>query len=156
MDVPHNSPAVFHFRNRTLILIAAPPIAIFCLAMILGNMRSEEPWLNWLAGLVLWLFLLLLAVRRRLEITRQGIEYTEFFTTARVPWAQVTRLVSRKTLGIWPVEGLEAWTQPPGPRDVFIELTQFNRSWRHAALGAILEAKVPHLFQKSGITASAA
>jgi hypothetical protein len=156
MEVHHDSPAVFHFRNRTLTLIAAPPIAVVCLTRLLSNLGSGEPWLNWLAGLVLWLFLLLVALCRRLVFTRQGIEYTDFFTTALVPWAQVTRLVSRKTLGIWPFEGLEAWTQPPRPRDVFIELTQFNRSWRHSALGAILQAKVPHLFHESGLTSSAA
>ena len=147
MEVPDDSPDVFHFRNRTLILIAAPPIALLCLMRIIGNLRSEEPWLNWLSGLVLWLFLLFVALRRRLVLSEQGLEYTEFFTTARVPWEQVTRLVSRKTLGIWTVEGLEAWTPPPKPRDIFIELTQFHRAWRRATLGTILQARLPRLFR---------
>jgi hypothetical protein len=155
MEVPHDLPAVFHLRSRPLILVAAPPIALLCISRVLVNLRSGESWLNWLSGLVLWLFLLFLALRRRLVLTGQGLEYTEFFTTARVPWAQVTRLVSRKSLGIWPVEGLEAWTQAPKPKDIFVELTQFHRSWRHAPLGAKLAANMPHLFQGSGTRMSA-
>lgn len=150
------TPAVFYFRNRTLILVVAPPIAVFCFTRILAGLRSGEPWLNWLAGLVLWLFLLLVALCRRLVLTQHGLEYTEFFTTARVPWAQVTRLVSRRTLGIWPVEGLEVWTESPGPKDLLIELTQFNRSWRQDALGEILRSRAPHLFQQTALTRSAA
>jgi len=149
MELAEVPPAVFCFRNRTLILVLAPPVAVFCSTRILANLRSGEPWLNWLAGLVLWLFLLTLALRRRLVLTQHGLEYTEFFTTAFVPWAQVTGLVSRRALGIWPVDGLQVWTQPPRPKDLFIDLTQFNRSWRHDALGAILRGKLPHLFQES-------
>jgi hypothetical protein len=151
MEVPDMLLAVFWFRNRTLILVFAPIIAAFCSTRILANLRSGEPWLNWFAGLVFWLFLLLLALRRRLVLTQRGLEYTEFFTTAHVPWAQVTDLVSRKALGIWPVEGLQVWTQPPRPKDLFIELTQFNRSWRHDALGTILRGKLPHLFHESAL-----
>lgn len=149
-------PAVFHFRNRTLILVVSPLIGVFCVTRILSGLRSGDPLLNWIAGLVLWLFLILLALRRRLALTQHGLEYTDFFTTAHVPWAQVTRLVSRRTLGIWFVEGLEVWTDSPRPKDFFIDLTQFSRSWRRGALGAILEENAPHLFQESAPTRSAA
>jgi hypothetical protein len=141
------SPAVFRFRNRTLILVVAPLIAVYSFTRILANLRSGEPWLNWLAGLVLWLFLLIVALCRRLVLTQHGLEFTEFFTAISVPWAQVTRLVSRRTLGLWPAEGLEVWTQSPRLKDLFIDLTQFSRSWRHDALGSILRSRAPHLFQ---------
>lgn len=152
MEVSNGQPTVFYFRNRTLILVAAPPLAALCVIEIVNDLRSGEPWLNWLAGLALWIFLLLVAMRRRLVFSAQGLEYTEFFTTVRVPWTQVTRLVSRKTLGIWRVEGIEAWTGAPMPRDVFIELTQFSRSWRHSSLGAVLKSRAPHLFGKESST----
>jgi hypothetical protein len=154
MELPVLSPTVFQFRNRTLILVVAPLIAAFSFTRILANLRSGEPWLNWLAGLILWLFLLIVALCRRLVLTQQGLEYTEFFTTASVPWAQVTRLVSRRTLGLWLVEGLEVWTLSPRLKDLFIDLTQFSRSWRHDALGSILRSKAPHLFQQSTLASS--
>jgi hypothetical protein len=156
MEFSEVTPAILRFRNRTLILVLAPPLAVFCSIRILANLRSGEPWLNWLMGLVMWLFLLILALRRRLVLTQQGLEYTELFTTAHVPWAQVTGLVSRKTLGIWPVEGLQARTQPPRPKELFIDLTQFNRSWRHDPLGTILRGRLPHLFQESALKQTAA
>ena len=156
MEAPSDPPEVFHFRNRTLILIATPPIAVLCIAEISSNLTSGEPWLNWLAGLVLWLFIFLVALRRRLAVSAQAIEYTEFFHTARIPWPQTTRIATRKTLGIWTVEGIEGLTQSPTPKDVFIELTQFSRSWRKSCLGTALRAKAPHLFRKSTFTTSAA
>ena len=110
MALPGLSPAVFHLRNRTLILIAFPVIAVLCLTRIIAGLRSGEPWLNWLAGLVLWLILLVVALRRRLVLGQHEIEYTDTFTTAHVPWSQVLRLESRKMLGIWSVEGLAVWT----------------------------------------------
>jgi hypothetical protein len=147
---------VFHLRNRTLILVVAPLVAALSLTQIVTGLRSGEPWLNWLAGLVLWLLLMVLALRRRLMLGQDGLEYTDVLTTVHVPWAQVVRLESRKTLGIWSVEGLEVWTGSSRPKDLFIDLTQFDRSWRQDALGAILREKVPHIFQESSRTASAA
>lgn len=141
--------AVFHFRNRTLILLASPPIVILALSRILANIRSGQPWLNWLAGLILWLFLFIVALRRRLVLDEQGLEYTEFFSTAHIPWSQVARIVSRRTAGIWRVEGLEACTASPSPNDLFIDLTQFSKSWRQDALGAILRERAPRLFQEA-------
>jgi hypothetical protein len=155
MGFPIVSPAPFYLRHRTLILVLALLISILCITRIIAGLRSEEPWLNWLANLVLWLFVLLRALRQRLLLTEQGLEYTDSLTTVRVPWAQITRLVSRKALGIWPVEGLEGWTAAPKPRDLFIDLTQFSRSWRQERLGAILRQKVPQLFQASDLTRSA-
>jgi len=152
MELPSLSPSVFHIRNRTLILVASPLIAAISLSKFLAGLRAGEPWLNWIAALVLWPFLLALALRRRLVLTQDSLEYTDFFTTVHVPWAQVTRLVSRRTLGIWPVEGLEVWTESPGPKDLFIDLTQFSRSWRQDALGSILRGKAPHLFQQPAFT----
>lgn len=146
MELPGISPTVFYFRNRTLILVASPPIAILAFTRILAGLSSGEPWLNWLAGLVLWLYLFVIALRRRLVLTQYGIEYTGFFTTVHIPWAHVVRLVSRRMLGIWSVEGLEVWTDPPRPKDLFIELTQFGRTWRHGALGAMLRSRAPGLF----------
>jgi len=90
-----------------------------------------------------------------LLITEQGLEYSDSLTTVYVPWAQIARLVSRKALGIWPVEGLEVWTAAPRPKDLFIDLTQFGRSWRQERLGAILRQRVPQLFQDSDLTRSA-
>jgi hypothetical protein len=154
MQIPGISPAVFHLRNRTVILVLSPPIMILAFTRMLAGLRAGEPWLHWLAGFVLWLFLLILALRRRMVLTNEGLEYTEFLSTAYVPWAQVTRLVTRRTLGIWHVEGLEVWTQSPRPKDLFIDLAQFSRTWRQDPLGAILREKAPHLFQKSARAAS--
>jgi hypothetical protein len=148
MDLPGISPAVFYVRNRKLILVFAPPLAILCAFRTLTGVNSGETYLNWLAGLVLWLFLLVLALRRRLLLTQQGLEYTSTFSTVHIPWAQVTRLVSRKSLGIWPVDGLQVWTQSPRPKDHFIDLSQFSRAWRLEQLGAILRELAPHLFQQ--------
>lgn len=156
MQAHVTSPAVFYFRNRTLILVAAPPLLILCLARILANLQSGEPWLNWLAGLVLWLFLLALALRRRLVLAQDALEYTEFFTTTQVPWAQVIRISSRKTLGIWTVEGLEAWTRLPTYKDLFVDLTQFDRSWKQGPLGSALRDVAPSLFRQPASTESAA
>jgi hypothetical protein len=148
MELPGISPAAFYLRNRRHILVLAPPLAVLCAFKTLTGMNSGETYLNWLAGLVLWLFLLIVALRRRLVLTQQGIEYTDTFSTVHIPWAQVTRLVSRKTLGIFPVDGLEAWTQSPRLADRFIDLSQFSRAWRLEQLGAILHERVPHLFQQ--------
>ncbi len=156
MELPGVLPVVFRLRNRTLILVVSPLVSVLCVIRIFANIRSGEPWLNWLAGLVLWLFLILLALRRRLLLTQQMLEYMDSFTTLHVPWAQITRLVSRRALGIWPVEGLQAWVAAPKPKDHFIDLTQFSRSWRQEPLGAILRGKAPHIFQESAVKGSAA
>src|SRR3990172_7712899 len=156
MELPGISPAVFHLRHRTLILVASPLVAVLSFTRILAGLGSGESWLNWLLALVMWLLLLILALRRRLVLTQGGIEYTESLITAHVPWGNVARLVSRRTLGIWPVEGLEVWTELPRPKDLFIDLTQFSSSWRQDALGAILRRKVPRLFQETTLTRSAA
>jgi len=150
------SPAIFHIHNRTLILVLAPLIAVFCFTRILDNRISGELWLNWLAGLVLWAFLLFLALRRRLVLTQDWLEYTESFTTIRVPWAQVSRLNTRRALGIWSIEGLEVWTASPKLKEHFIDLTQFSKSWRQEALGSALRKSAPHLFQDSAHTHRAA
>jgi hypothetical protein len=156
MELPGSSPAVFYLRNRTLILVLSPLVATLCLSRILAGVKSGEPWLNWLAGLVLWLFLFTLALRRRLVLTQHGLEYTDSFTTARVPWGQITRLSSRRTLGIWAVEGIELWTAAPKPKDRFIDLSQFSRSWRREPLGAILRERAPRLFHEAASPQSAA
>lgn len=148
MDLPGVSPPVFHLRNRTVILVLSPLVFALSIARILDGLRSGEPWLNWLAALTVWLFLLILGLRRRLRLTQDGIEYRDSFTTDHVPWAQVARLVSRRTLGIWTVEGLEVRARSPRPRDHFIDLTQFSKSWRQDSIGAILREKAPHLFQQ--------
>lgn len=148
MEVPDVSPAVFPFRNRTLILAATPPIALLCFTRILANMRSGEPWLNWLAGLVLWLYLFLLALRRRPVLTQEGFEYTDYFTTVHIPWAHITRLASRRPLGLWSIEGLEVSALSGGPDSLFIDLTQFSKSWRQETLGSMLRRTAPHLFEQ--------
>jgi len=144
---PEIPPAIFHLRNRALILVTCPAIALICLSRILESLKSGDPWLNWLAGLVLWLLLFFLSLRRRLVLAQDWLEYTESFTTLRVAWDQVLRVSSRRALGVWSVEGLEIWTTTPGLKQHFIELTQFDRAWRQADLGRILRAKLPHLFQ---------
>jgi len=146
MNPPSDPPAVFYIRNRVLILVAFPPIALFSLTRIFANLGTGEPWLNWLAGLVLWIFVFFLALRRRLVFGQSWLEYRESFTSTRIPWAQVTRVVSHRVIGIWPVEGLEVWTAAPGLNQGFIDLTQFSRSWRQGDLGKLLRAKAPHLF----------
>jgi hypothetical protein len=148
MDLPGISSAVFHFRHRAPILVLSLPIALFSLARALGGLRSGDPWLNWLAALILWLFLFVLALRRRLVIDSDGLHYTEFFSTDHVPWSHVTRLVSRRTLGLWSVEGLEVRAGGPTSRDLFIDLTQFAASWQQSPLGTILREKAPRLFQE--------
>lgn len=148
---PEIPPAVFHLRNRALILVASPAIALLCLARILENLKSGDPWLNWLAGLVLWVLLFCLSLRRRLVLAQDWLEYTETFTTLRVRWDQVLRVSSRRTFGVWRVEGLEIWTTTPGLRQHFVELTQFGKAWRQDELGRLLRARLPHLFQEPGI-----
>jgi hypothetical protein len=149
MGLPGISPAVFRFRHRTLIFFISPLVGVFSLTRILAGLRSGAPSLNWLAVLVLWLFLFLLALRRRLVLTEQGLEYTELFRTLHISWGQVVRLVSRRALGLWRAEGLEVWADTAPQRGLFIDLTQFSTTWRREAIGAILRAKVPHLFQLS-------
>ena len=147
MKTPSDSPAVFYLRNRLLILAASPFIIVFSYLRILSNLRSEDPWLNWFFALLLWVYLLALAFRRRLALTQLGLDYTDFFTTAHIPWSQVTRLVSRRVLGIWPVEGLEVWMASAPPKEFFIDLTQFSKSWRQTAIGSILRTRSPQLFK---------
>jgi hypothetical protein len=149
MDLPGLSPAVFHFRHRASILLLSLPIALFSLARALAGLRSGGPWLNWLAALLLWVFLFVVALRRRLVIDHDGLHYTEFFSTDHIPWSHVTRLVSRRTLGIWSSEALEVRAGGSTARDLFIDLTQFGPSWRQGALGTILREKAPQLFQES-------
>ena len=156
MALPLLPPAVFHWRYRAPVLVAAPLLVLICLTRMYAGVLSGAPWLNWLAGLVLWLLLLVLALRRRLVFSQDGLRYTESVSTIHVPWTQVSRLVSRKSLGIWPVEGLEVWTAAPVSRDHFIELTQFSKSWRQVPLGAILRVNAPHLFQEAPASGSAA
>jgi hypothetical protein len=141
------SPTIFYIQNRRLILTLFLPIAVICLSRIVSNLLSEEPWLNWLAGLVMWLFLSVHALRRRLVLDQNGLAYTDFFTTIHIPWEQVTRLDSRTTLGIWRVEGMVVRVQTPKPKDLFIDLSQFSKAWRQDTLGSILQKKLPNLFQ---------
>jgi hypothetical protein len=124
-------------------------LSALSISQIASGLRSGEPWLNWLAGLILWILLLILALRRELVLGQDGLRYTDVFTTVHVPWPQVVRLETRKTLGIWSAEGLEVWFESPKPKDLFIDLTQFDRSWRQDALGAILREKAPQIFDKS-------
>jgi hypothetical protein len=141
------SPAVFHLRHRGALLVASPVIIALAIVRILNGLRSDAPWLNWLAALVLWLFLLSLAALRRLELDDNGLHYRDFLTTDHIPWTHVDRLAVRKTLGLFVVEGLEARTADAVPRDRFIDLTQFSRTWRHEPLGANLRAHAPRLFE---------
>jgi hypothetical protein len=115
---------------------------------MLANMRAGDPWLNWLAALIVWLNLLILALRRRLVLDQYGLEYTDVLTTNRVPWSQVTRLLSRRILGIWLVEGLEVWSASPTLKEFFIDLSQFSSAWRQTEIGSILRARLPQLFSE--------
>lgn len=139
-------PAVFHSRNRTLILVSFPPVAMVCVAMLIDGLRGGELRLNWVAALGVWTFSTLLAIRRRLVLTADGLGYTDFLFSAHYRWPQVTGVVRRKALGVWPVEGHAIQTGPPEFREVFVELTQFGRFWRQDDLGVALRARAPHLF----------
>lgn len=138
-------PAVFHLRNRVVILVASPPVLLLAGERFMNGLRRGEVALNWLAGFILWLFLALLALRRRIVLTTEGLEYTDFFAPARYSWSVVTDVVTRKFLGAWPVEGLAIRAGPPDFREVFIDLNQFGRSWRKGDLGAALRTRAPHL-----------
>lgn len=140
MAVPMIPPTVFCWHSRNLILIATPLILLICAARIYAGVLSGAPWFNWLAGLVLWPLLFVIALRRRLVFNKDGFDYTESVLTIHVPWTKVSRLGGRKFLGIRPVEGREAGTAAPESRDHFIEPTQFGKSWRQEPLGAILRA----------------
>jgi hypothetical protein len=142
-------PAVFHLRNRAAILVLSPPVLLFCAGMGLARVRTGQPWLNWLAAFVVWIFLLALALRRRLVLTDEGLQYTETFSTFHIPWAHVSRAESRRVLGVWSIEGLVAWEDTPQPHDVFIDLTQFDKSWRQGALAIALQKRHPNLFSGS-------
>jgi hypothetical protein len=117
------------------ILIASLPVLVFCLLRLLANQRAGEPWLNWLVVLVVWLNLLIFALRRRLVLDQHGLEYTDLFVTHRLPWSQVSRLSSRRVLGLWRVEGLDVWTASPELKEFFIDLSQFGSSWRGTEIG---------------------
>jgi hypothetical protein len=147
MGLPGELPAVFHLRNRTVVLVVSPGVIVLSLYETLTGIRCGEPWLNWFAGLVVWLILLTSALRRRLVLTEQGLEYTDTFSTVRVPWPQVTRLLSRNVLGMWRIEGLDVWTASPERKDRFIDLSQFSRFWRHESLGRILRERAPQVFR---------
>jgi hypothetical protein len=144
-----NPPAVFHLHNRTAILVLSPPVLLFCSALALARVRAGQPWPIWLAALVVWICLLGLALRRRLVLTDEGLEYTESFSTIRIPWAHVSRLESKRILGVWSIEGLVAWEDTPRLRDVFINLTQFDKAWRQGALAFALQKRRPSLFSES-------
>ena len=147
MELPGISPAVYYLRNRTLLLILGPLVVILCLWRFLQAYRTDEPSLGWAISLGVWLFLLLVAWRRRLVLTAAGLEYTATLATVRVRWSRVNGLMSRKMLGVWDVDGLSVRTEEPQPRDLFIDLRQFSRSWREDALGAAIRQRAPHLFR---------
>lgn len=147
MELPGISPAVYYLRNRTLLLILGPVIVIFCIVRFFETYRTGEPSLGWAVTLGLWLSLLVVALRRRLVLTSSGLEYTASLSTVRVRWSRVNGLVSRKMLGVWSVDGLSVRTEEPQPRDLFIDLRQFSRTWREDALGAAVRQRAPHLFR---------
>ncbi len=64
MALPVLPPAVFYWRYRTLVLVAVPLLILICVTRIYAGVLSGAPWLNWLAGLVIWLLLFVLALRR--------------------------------------------------------------------------------------------
>lgn len=147
MQLPDGSPSIFHTWNRVWVLGSFPLVAALCLLGMRANLRAGKDWLNWLVPLVVWLILFMIALRRRLVIDQDGLEYTDVFSTIRVPWRQVTRLITRTTLGLWRADGLEGWIVSPEAKDVFIDLSQFSKSWRQDAIGATLRKMAPHLFQ---------
>jgi hypothetical protein len=149
MAISLTAPAVFYPRQRPLILVAAPLIALLCVTQVMAGLESGEPWLNWLINLVLWTYLFVFALRRRLVLTEVGLEYADLLQTIHVPWAQVTRLDSRTWLWVLPIEGLQAWAGSPVPKEHFIELTQFSRRWRDGELGLTLRRWAPHLFPET-------
>lgn len=148
MEHPDTTRAVFYIRNRTLILVLSPLVFILATSRIIANIRYGDPWLNWLAALVMWVFLFLLALRKRLVLTHDGLEYGEFFTTSSYMWSQLTGITSRKTLGIWTIEGLTVRTESLTTPENFIDLNQFSKRWRQEAIGAILRERAPHLFPR--------
>lgn len=88
-----------------------------------------------------------MVLRRRLVLTQEGLDFTDDFTTAHYAWSQVKGIITRKVLGIWQVEGLDARSGLPDPKQRFIDLTQFDRDWRQGDLGRALRVRAPHLFQ---------
>jgi hypothetical protein len=147
MELPGISPAVYYLRNRSLLLVLGPFLAIFCLLRFFRAYRTDEPSLGWAITFGLWLFLLLIAFRRRLVLTPEGLEYTASLRTIRVRWPRVNGLLSRKVLGVWAFDGLSVRTEEPEPRDLLIDLRQFSRAWREEALGAAIRQRAPHLFR---------
>ena len=147
MQAQGDSPAIFHLRNRPIILATSPFIIVYCFYRILANIGAGDPWLNWFFALIVWVYLLALAIRRRLALTPLGIDYTDFFTPVHIPWSQVTRVTSRKVLGLWTIEGLDVWVESPRLKEFFIDLTQFSKSWRGTAIGSIVRTSSPHLLQ---------
>ena len=147
MDLPGISSPVYHLRHRTVLLVLGPPIAAFCLWQLLRAFQFDEPWLGWALTLGLWLSILLGALRRRLVLTPEGVEYTTSLRTIRVRWSRINGLLSRRVLGIWAVDGLSVRTEEPEARDLFIDLRQFSRAWREESLGAAIRQRVPHLFR---------
>lgn len=146
MEQAARLPAVFHLRNRLLILVLSPIVILLCGIRVIDGLRFGEPVLNWVAALLVWLGLTAIAIRRRLVLTREGVEYTDFLAPARYHWSHVTGVIRRRVLWVWPVEGLAIRTGAPDFKEVFIDLTQFSRSWRQSDLGIALKARAPHLF----------
>ena len=149
-------PAVFYLRNRTAMLLLSPPVMLFCLAMIWSRVRAGELWLNWLANLVLWSSLLVMALRRKLTLTQDGLHFSDLMTSHWIPWPQVIRLETRRRLAVWTIEGLVAFTAEAKPRDIFVDLRQFSKSWRDGPIGAILRKRRPDLFAALALPRSAA
>jgi len=142
-----NYPAVYHIKNRVLLIGACIFLLISTFFELRGESRSLFRCFTGVS-LFVWTYILLIALRRRLAISQEGLEYDSEFTTLRVRWSEVKAIVKRRTINTlwWTTEALVIRTDVPDSKEYFIDLRQFGRRWRHEPLGAVLQMKAPHLF----------
>ncbi len=147
-DNSSHFPGVYHVRNRVFIIILSSATIIWALLELFQVFTPPSPFLLAFIWLALWLYVLFNALRRRLVISEDGLEYTGDFSRLRVKWSEVKYIESRRQFLylFWTTEGLVIRTDLPDAKEHFVDLQQFSRNWRHEPLGQVLMMKAPHLF----------
>ncbi len=115
----------------------------------LNVIKTTAPRAATILWIVVWAYILLMALLRRLVINDDGIEYSTEANKLKVKWSEVRYIENRKSFAnLWfAAEGLVIRTDLPDAKEHFVELTQFGgRHWRTGSLGAVLQLKAPQLF----------
>ncbi len=143
-----NFPGVFYVRNRILIIVVSIIIIIWSLLEFFQVFTTKSPQALSFVWIVIWGYMLLMALRRRLAISQEGLAYTGDFSYLRAKWSEVKYIENRRSLAnlFSTGEGLVIRTDLPDAKEHFVDLQQFGRNWRQEALGEVLRMKAPQLF----------